>query len=29
MVALILGMLPQSIQFFLSNLPLMFERLGR
>ena len=25
----ILGMLPQGIQFFLSNLPLMFERLGR
>ena len=25
----ILGMLPQAIQFFLSNLPLMFERLGR
>ena len=25
----ILGMFPQTIQFFLSNLPLMFERLGR
>ena len=25
----LLGMLPQTIQFFLSNLPLMFERLGR